>query len=333
VHPTLVYAATHIQVAMLAATLVAVVMALAYRSARQGNLIGAAATGVALGLLVLTDPILGLAAVGVGLVWLFERGWMQAARGVAVVGVVSVLMVTPWIARNYRAHGELVLIKSTFGYAFWQGNCFGSEGTDKVVRSSVEKVLARRESGGLKDWNLALWEARHEAGYIDDILLTKQDYVLLGSMTEPERSRHLFRRAMDDLRTEPVRYLALTARRLRYFFLFDETNPKTRALVYRLGHVGLTVLALFGWFVMGPDTRRMLRPTAAVVLLIAAFHAATIVSARFHIPIEPLMAVWAGMGLAGVAEWVASLVQAKTARRDGPSGTVPALAVMLGRWG
>jgi hypothetical protein len=78
--------------------------------------------------------------------------------------------------------------------------------------------------------------------------------------------------------------------------------------------------------------RRRLRPTAAVVLLIAAFHAVTIVSARFHIPIEPLMAVWAGAGLAGVAEWVSRLVQAMTARWDDPSGTVPALAVELGRW-
>jgi hypothetical protein len=32
-------------------------------------------------------------------------------------------------------------------------------------------------------------------------------------------------------------------------------------------------------------------------VLIAAFHALTIVSARFHIPIEPLMAVWAACAL------------------------------------
>ena len=32
-------------------------------------------------------------------------------------------------------------------------------------------------------------------------------------------------------------------------------------------------------------------------LLITLFHTLTIVSARFHIPIEPLLAVWAGAGL------------------------------------
>ena len=43
--------------------------------------------------------------------------------------------------RNYRLHGEFVAIKSTFGYAFWQGNCALSEGTDKVRRASVEGAL------------------------------------------------------------------------------------------------------------------------------------------------------------------------------------------------
>jgi len=38
-------------------------------------------------------------------------------------------------------------------------------------------------------------------------------------------------------------------------------------------------------------------PTIVTVLLIALFHALTIVSARFHIPLEPLLAVWAGAGL------------------------------------
>ena len=96
-------------------------------------------------------------------------------------------------------------IKSTFGYAFWQGNCALSEGTDKVVRRSVEhdsesRSATARASRGL---NRTLWKARHEAGYLDDIALTKADYRLLGSVSEPERSRILFKRALADLQAEP----------------------------------------------------------------------------------------------------------------------------------
>ena len=47
----------------------------------------------------------------------------------------------------------------------------------------------------------------------------------------------------------------------------------------------------------GPALRRRLLPTIATAAAIALFHALTIVSARFHIPIEPMMAIWAAAGL------------------------------------
>jgi hypothetical protein len=116
------------------------------------------------------------------------------------------------------------------------------------------------------------------------------------------------RRAISELHDRPGRYFDLCLRRFRYFWLFDETNPKTRVWTYRAGHLGLTVLALIGLVLARPALRQRLLPTVAVALLIAFFHTLTIVSARFHIPIEPLMAVWAG---AGVSRW--SLPQRRSA--------------------
>jgi hypothetical protein len=200
--------------------------------------------------------------------------------------------ITPWVVRNALIHGAFVPIKSTFGYAFWQGNCALSEGTDKVVRPSVEKALADR-GDGLKGMNESLWTARHEAGYLDDIALSKSDVAALGRLSEPERSRVLFRRAMADLKAAPGRYVQLSLRRLRYFVLFDETNPKTRNLAYRVGHLGLTLLAGLGLILMPGSLRHRLWPTFLTAALVTAFHALTIVSARFHIPLEPLMGLWA----------------------------------------
>ena len=303
VHPTLVYAATHVQVASLAATLLAISIALAYRTARYGRSVDAAATGAALGLLGLTDPILGLAAPG--LVWIVARGrgGIGAVRPLAIIGAVALLSIAPWIVRNGRVHGEFVPIKSTFGYAFWQGNCALSHGTDKVIRPSVDRIVDGR-SGGLEGLNRALWDARHEAGYIDDIALSDADYRLLATLSEPARSRLLFRRALDDLRAEPLRYPRLCLRRLRAFVFWDESNPKTRSVLYRLGHLGLSAMAVVGWCAIGAMGRRRLWPLAMTVALIAAFHALTIVSARFHIPIEPLLAVSAsGVALPIGALW------------------------------
>ena len=297
-HPSLVYSATHVQVAAVAPAMLAGCLALAYRCGRTGSSWLALATGLLLGLLALTDPILALVAPA--LAWAIAKGraWQvgSSVRLVALVALTSAACLIPWVVRNARVHGAFVPVKSSFGYAFWQGNCSLSEGTDKVVRASVEARLAE-PSSSLSDLNAQLWKARHEAGYIDDIALTREDYAELGRLTEPERSRLLFRRALDELKADPARYPRLCLRRLRYFLLFDETNPKTRNLVYRVSHLGLTLLAILGVACAWPEVRRALGPTFLAALLITLFHTLTIVSARFHLPLEPLMAVWAASGL------------------------------------
>jgi hypothetical protein len=296
-HPTLVYAATHVQVAVLAATLLTFTLAWAYRTGRTCRDRDAAYAGTWLALLTLTDPILALSAAGIAGAISLGRGPLGTIRPLALVAVTALLGVLPWTIRNYAVHGELVPVKSTFGYAFWQGNCALSAGTDKVVRASVEQVLERHRGGGLRGLNAALWEARHEAGYLDDIALTADDYRELAALSEPERSRQLFRRALADLRADPARYPRLCLQRLRYFVFFDETNPKTRSALYRTAQLGLTILAVAGLVFARPAIRRRLAPILATVALIAVFHAMTIVSARFHVPIEPLLALWAGCGL------------------------------------
>ncbi len=294
--PTLVYAATHVQVVTLATTLLATCLAMSERTRRTGRAIDAIGTGLTLGLLALADPILALVAPGVA--WSITRGNIRqrSAWLVGLVGITAAVCVAPWIVRNYRVHGEFVPIKSSFGYAFWQGNCALSSGTDKVVRSSADRI-ADRPASSLLDKNRALWEARHEAGYIDDITLTAADYRQLGAVSEPERARILGRRAWVDICADPGRYVQLCGRRLRYFFLFDETNPKTRSLIYRVSHVGLVLAALVGLLIAQPEVRHRLGPSIVTVGLITVFHALTIVATRFQIPVEPLLAVWAAGGL------------------------------------
>jgi hypothetical protein len=251
-----------------------------------------------------------------------RRGWIATAR----VGAVAALVVAPWIARNYQVHGELVFVKSTFGYAFWQGNCAASHGTDKVVRASVEPILARSASS-LSAQNQALWEARHEAGYIDDIALTAADKAALGRLSEPERSRVLWRRSLRELAASPDRYARLCLKRLRYFLLFDDTNPKARHPLYRWPHLWLSLAAAAGLFLASNAQRRMLAPGAAVVAAITLFHTLTIVSARFHIPIEPILAIWAAIAL----DRLAFLTGDPTvAARSSSSSLAPVAALRFG---
>ncbi len=313
-HPTLVYAATHVQVASLAATLMVWTLALAYQAGRSGRPRDTIATGGLLGVLVLTDPILALA--GLGVVLAIRQGSAFAARPRAhalvhagLAAAVALLVTSPWLVRNALVHHEFVAIKSTFGYAFWQGNCALSEGTDKVVRPSVDRILDQANGGSLAGLNQTLWRARHEAGCIDDVAFTRADRAWLGTLAEPERSRVLFRRAWADLAARPGRYLDLSLRRLRYFILFDETNPKTRLIVYRVPHLALTLFGVLGLVLAPAGVFRRLGPTLATAAAITGFHALTIVSARFHIPLEPLLALWGAAGVGSLRS--ASLLIAK----------------------
>jgi len=319
-HPTLIYAATHVQVALLGTTLLVWVLAWAYQAAASSRNRDALITGCLLAVLALTDPILSLAAIGIfSAVWAGQENRPEAksasCRLAAIVVLAAMAGVGPWLIRNAFVHKEFVAIKSTFGYAFWQGNCALSEGTDKVVRPSVDQVLARGASAStLSGLNRAIWQARHEAGYLDDIALSPDDRNWLGTFSEPERSRILFRKAMADLKGDPSRYGWLCLRRLRYFLLFDETNPKTRVLAYRLPHVGLTLLAAAGLILAGPVVRRRLAPTVLTTVAITVFHTLTIVSARFHVPIEPLLALWGAAGVSRLLEL--SALRASPSPRD-----------------
>ncbi len=79
-HPSLVYAATHVQVAALAATLLTATLAAAFRAGRTGRDRDSLGAGLLLGLLALTDPILALAAPGMAWAVVLGQGISRASR-------------------------------------------------------------------------------------------------------------------------------------------------------------------------------------------------------------------------------------------------------------
>jgi hypothetical protein len=189
-------------------------------------------------------------------------------------------------------------VKSTFSYAFWQGNNPDSWGTDKIPKPSAERIRLAHD-GSLASINRQLWEARHETLYIDDVVLKPRGYARFRGLSEPARSRLLGDEAWAFVREQPESYARLCWQRLRYFLLFDETNPKASHPVYRASTVAWLVLAFVGALASRSHWRR-LWPTWSAFAAVTAFHVLTIVSARFRAPIEPLSFVWPAIALAPV---------------------------------
>jgi hypothetical protein len=300
VYPPQVYMATHMQAVNLATLLVTAALALAAAGRISRAWWGAVLTGVLCGLLLLVDPILALA-----LPWLAALRWMVPGTSIgtlrrlaqaAVLAGVAALVVAPWIARNYRVHGQFVFVKSTFGYAFWQGNNPRSLGTDKLPQPAARQILAA-DCPSLAAANRQLWAARHKTLYIDDVVLTPADRAELAAVGEPERSAILGRRAWTFIRGNPAAYARLCANRLRFFLLWDETNPKASHPLYRWSSLAWLAMAIGGGLLAGGNWRR-LWPLAGTCGSLLAFHALTITSSRFRMPLEPLTFVCAATGIA-----------------------------------
>ncbi len=300
--PTHIYLVTHIQVVAWVTTLLVLMLAtVAATNVRRTWLRAACAGGLA-ALLILSEPIMALAVV-VAAMLLFKVEYANAAgeklrkasTALAMMTATAMLVVAPWIVRNRAVHGEWVFVKSTFGYAFWQGNNPHSWGTDKLPTVSRAE-FQQGSKGDLASQHQALREARLETKYIDDVVLAPEGYEQFAGLTEPQRSQLLADRAYQFIAKQPRRYAALCAQRLRYFMLFDETNPKTFSATYRAATVTWLVLALVG-LLATLGQWRVLWPTYLIFAAVTLFHTMTITSVRFRIAIEPLSLIWIALAL------------------------------------
>jgi hypothetical protein len=316
VYPTHVYMVTHMQVAIWAAFLLTLLLAVVVSPRGRQSWLKASLAGVVSGALLLVEPILAISLPIAALAFLladlaagakkysasdavchFKRFAAPLGRASLMAGVAAAV-IAPWLVRNYHVHREFVFIKSTFGYAFWQANNPISWGTDKIPVPSAETTRLAHD-GTLAGMHRAVNEARLQTTYIDEVVLAPGGYREFQGLSEPARSRLLSARSWEFIGDNPANYLKLCLQRLRYFLLFDETNPKAANLAYRASTLIWLGLCAVGVVALRPQWGRIW-PTLAVFAAVAAFHALTIVSARFRIPIEPLSFVWAAAPLAAL---------------------------------
>jgi hypothetical protein len=315
-HPAQIYMVTHIQVAPWAALMLTLLVAMALSPRWQSQWWGAMSIGLVGGVALLTEPIFALAlpvlavafaapSPGLNLFALLRLRDFAAFRAIgrsAVLAAGCSAIIAPWLWRNYRVHGEFVFIKSTFGYAFWQGNNAASWGTDKIPKPGVSQRL-QGDGRSPAALHRAACAARHETLYIDDVLLKPGRYREFAGLTEPQRCRLLGCRAIDFVSAQPAAYASLCLSRLRYFLLWDETNPKSHSWIYRLTSGSWLALSILGLWSTRAIWRR-LWPLCGVCLVIVLFHVLTITSARFRLPLEPLTSVWVAGAVAAGMAWL-----------------------------
>jgi 4-amino-4-deoxy-L-arabinose transferase-like glycosyltransferase len=160
---------------------------LLYRQAGGAGRAHAVLIGVVMALLLLAEPAVAL-FLPTAAIWLIVRRGRPALTHVLLMAAITVVLIAPWLYRDYVVLGKLVPIKSNMGHELFIGN--HPEATGFYRRSSI---IARR-------------------------VLDEPTRARLATAGETEMTCILGERAVRWIRQDPGRFAVLTARRAWWFW-------------------------------------------------------------------------------------------------------------------
>jgi len=189
---------------------------------------------------------------------------------VLTVGVVSLLVILPWTARNYRVQGEFIFISSNGGANFWIGNNAQATGEFINMRGAAKDLLKASEG-----------------------------------MSEAERDRFFFRQAVAFIHQHPRRFMELLGLKLYYFLWVRPSigqNYQKQALIgLAVAAYRITTLFLLPLWLLGIAlTRRMWRRLSffySGILAVALVNVLFFVGTRYRTPAAPYQILFAAAAL------------------------------------
>ena len=272
--------------------LLALGVALAYRTRDSRRWTDAAALGVVFGLGALTKTLIVLILPLLALWWWRRIGLRAAIRLGAVAAVALVIVLLPWSVRNTRLHNALVLVSTNAGSNLHQGN-----------NACVADYLARG------------WDAQ----WVNCIELASPD------LSEVEADRWHRQQAIDYLRENPGEWPRLLWTKFRVLwspaimpydlppdpYLVDDAvfqfhTPAFEAarIVHLLTFTPLLALSAGGLALAwrdGLEIAPLLAVIAAITIAYLIFHPST----RYRAPADPFVFILAAYALASV--WAARI--------------------------
>ncbi len=239
--------------------------------------------GLLLGLGMLVRPILPPLAVLIGIWFLFRLDFWETLRRLAPVALIGVLVLVPWVARNYVIFGRFVPMTTTSGSNFWQGN---SPYTIEYFRAGYDvQWTAPRLPPGLDEveadkerFRLAFEYLRQNPQVIPELLWVK--FLVHWSIDVAPRYNPTERLAPDD----PIQ---------AYDTPLFEVIGRT---VHRFYFGALLFLAVIGFVLswrMWRDASLLWFVQLAMTMVYVAFHPST----RYRCPSDPLLFLLSGYTL------------------------------------
>ncbi|MBN1202839.1 MAG: glycosyltransferase family 39 protein [Anaerolineae bacterium] len=276
---------------------------LAYRAHDTRDWRLAAALGAVFGLAALTKLLIVLILPLLALWWWRQIGLRAAARLALIAGAALVIVIAPWVIRNTRLHGELVLISTNGGSNLHQGN-----------NACVADTLARG------------WDAQWV-----DCLNTPPD-----GLSELETDRWHRDQALEYLRDHPDEWLHLFGTKLLVLWSpaimphdlppdadreddavlqYNTTAFEAARIVHLLYFTPLLVLGVIGLGLAWRD-RLPVGPLLAVMTAITVGYVIFHSSTRYRSPADPFLFVLSAYAITRAWAWLAPRLPVKYQRRS-----------------
>ncbi|RMD83359.1 MAG: hypothetical protein D6815_06775 [Candidatus Dadabacteria bacterium] len=222
-----------------------------------------AGLGILMGVQLLNNPV-------VASIYPFLYPWLAfALRGrpraffkVAVPSLVAlVLVLAPWVARNYVVFGHFVPVKSNFGNELALGNNELATG-----------------SWWAADWYRILpAEQLHELQQLDEV----------------SRNRWLLKRGLHYIATHPGRFARLTLKRIQTFWTYVQIGdtPSERDNIIAASYYPIALLALLGSIFLIREPPRTCLPLLFLLLFPVAYYVTNASLLRYRLPLEPILLI------------------------------------------
>ena len=242
--------------------------------------------GLALGLAVWVNPVvLSILPVIWWRLWRRSSGPLKRQlAAVALVTLVSVVVVTPWMIRNHRLFGRLYL-RSNFGVELMLGNCDPAWGDYLVGAFS------------------STWARRHPSVVAKEL----QRYVSIG---EGAYVQEAMDEALAFIAEHPGKFARLTANRINHYWLSDLqvqsewrgnlTVSVSLSWMKKASHL-VPILFIVVGLLVAVKKRRDIGPLIGTLVLFPAVYYITNITERYRFPIESILVIFSSVGLLWVA--------------------------------
>lgn len=222
-HPGLIVYTAKLHPLFMDAFLISLVVFLFMKLRAEISLKNQIFTGIAAGLCILTRPTIGLFLL-LALAWIFYKKRYTEKKVLLktlLVLCVSLLIVLPWTIRNYAALGRFVFIQNSSDWLFWCGNNQNATGTNYMP-----------------DGNMVCRQAPPEF------------YKRLYSLDETGQAKYLRQENFNFIKTNPLKFGLLFARKLYYFWWFSPQSgmlyPSLYFVIYKIYYAIICFFAIFG---------------------------------------------------------------------------------------